>query len=112
NQRDCYRAATRNGAVSPKQLSTRDRGTGLRPAAPCYPKTMSPPAPALRAEKLTKIYRSGDADLVIFDSLDLQVHRGEMLALVGESGAGKSTLLHLLGGLDRPTSGTIYYGSI
>jgi len=71
-----------------------------------------PSAPALRAEKLTKVYRSGDADLVIFDSIDLQVHRGEMLALVGESGAGKSTLLHLLGGLDRPTSGTIYYGSI
>ena len=38
-------------------------------------------------------------------------HRGEMLALVGESGAGKSTLLHLLGGLDRPSEGTIYYGS-
>src|ERR1700690_2649200 len=70
------------------------------------------PEVALRAEKLTKVYRSGDADLVIFDSIDLQVHRGEMLALVGESGAGKSTLLHLLGGLDRPTSGTIYYGSI
>jgi len=67
---------------------------------------------ALRAEKLTKVYRSGDADLVIFDAIDLQVHRGEMLALVGESGEGKSTLLHLLGGLDRPTSGTIYYGSI
>ena len=62
---------------------------------------------ALRAEKLSKVYRSGDSDLIIFDSINLQVRRGEMLALVGESGAGKSTLLHLLGGLDRPTSGTI-----
>src|SRR5450755_40009 len=66
---------------------------------------------ALRADKLTKVYRSGDTDLIIFDSIDLEVRRGEMLALVGESGAGKSTLLHLLGGLDRPSDGTIYYGS-
>ena len=64
----------------------------------------------LRAEKLTKTYRSGDSDLVIFDALDFEVRRGEMLALVGESGAGKSTLLHLLGGLDRPSNGTIHYG--
>ena len=69
------------------------------------------PEIALRAENLSKIYRSGEADLVIFANLGLEVRRGEMLALVGESGAGKSTLLHLLGGLDRPTSGTIYYGS-
>src|SRR5450755_4800030 len=67
---------------------------------------------ALRAEKLSKIYKSGESDLVIFEGIDLEVRRGEMLALVGESGAGKSTLLHLLGGLDRPSSGTIYYGSI
>jgi lipoprotein-releasing system ATP-binding protein len=67
---------------------------------------------ALRTEKLTKVYRSGESDLVVFEGIDLEVRRGEMLALVGESGAGKSTLLHLLGGLDRPTSGTIYYGSI
>ena len=65
----------------------------------------------IRARGVTKIYRSGASDLVVFEDLDLDVERGEMLALVGESGAGKSTLLHLLGGLDRPSRGTIYYGS-
>ena len=68
------------------------------------------PEPHIRARGLEKTFKSGDADLVVFSGLDLDVHRGEMLALVGESGAGKSTLLHLLGGLDRPSSGTIYYG--
>ena len=63
----------------------------------------------IRARALTKIYKSGTSDLVIFSGLDLDVNRGEMLALVGESGAGKSTLLHLLGGLDSPSDGTIYY---
>jgi lipoprotein-releasing system ATP-binding protein len=67
--------------------------------------------PYIRARSLAKIYQSGGADLVVFAGLDLDVYRGEMLALVGESGAGKSTLLHLLGGLDRPSKGTIYYGS-
>src|SRR4051794_11700088 len=66
--------------------------------------------PYIRARNLTKRYRSGDNDLVVFSNLDLDVERGEMLALTGESGAGKSTLLHLLGGLDRPSSGTIHYG--
>jgi lipoprotein-releasing system ATP-binding protein len=65
----------------------------------------------IRARELTKKYRSGDSDLVVFEGLSLDVKQGEMLALVGESGAGKSTLLHLLGGLDRPSGGTIYYGS-
>jgi len=65
----------------------------------------------IRARDLTKKYRSGSTDLVVFEGLNLDVERGEMLALVGESGAGKSTLLHLLGGLDRPSDGTIYYGS-
>ncbi|MDQ6698962.1 MAG: ABC transporter ATP-binding protein [Acidobacteriota bacterium] len=63
----------------------------------------------VRTENLSKIYRSGSNDLVIFSDLNIAVRRGERLALIGESGAGKSTLLHLLGGLDRPTSGKIYY---
>ena len=46
----------------------------------------------------------------MFENLSIQVHEGERLALIGESGAGKSTLLHLLGGLDRPTEGTIHFG--
>jgi lipoprotein-releasing system ATP-binding protein len=65
----------------------------------------------IRVQNLSKVYQSGGADLVVFSGVDLEVSRGEMLALVGESGAGKSTLLHLLGGLDRPSGGTIYYGS-
>src|SRR5271157_2412824 len=65
---------------------------------------------AIRAAGLAKSYRSGDAELVIFSGLDFEVAQGERLALVGESGAGKSSLLHLLGGLDRPTEGAIYFG--
>ena len=66
--------------------------------------------PAIRAVGLTKHYRSGDGTLVVFAGLNLEVPAGEKLALVGESGSGKSTLLHLLGGLDRPTQGAIYFG--
>jgi lipoprotein-releasing system ATP-binding protein len=62
----------------------------------------------LRAERLKKVFRSGDSDLVLFDNLSFEVKPGEMLALVGESGAGKSTLLHILGALDRPSSGDVY----
>ena len=68
------------------------------------------PEPYIRARGLTKRYRSGASDLTIFENLNLEIERGEMLALVGESGAGKSTLLHLLGGLDTPSGGTIHYG--
>lgn len=66
--------------------------------------------PAIRAVGLTKTYRSGEGTLVVFADLNLEVAAGEKLALVGESGSGKSTLLHLLGGLDRPTEGAIYFG--
>ncbi len=66
----------------------------------------------IRARNLSKVYKSGPANLVVFADLSLDVRRGEMLALVGESGSGKSTLLHLLGGLDRPSKGTIYYEGV
>ena len=69
------------------------------------------PEALLRARDLAKVYRTGAAEVAVFSNLSLDVQRGEMLALVGESGAGKSTLLHLLGCLDRPSSGTIYYES-
>jgi lipoprotein-releasing system ATP-binding protein len=65
---------------------------------------------AIRAVGLTKRYRSGDSTLTVFSGLNLEVARGEKLALVGESGSGKSSLLHLLGGLDRPSEGAIYFG--
>jgi lipoprotein-releasing system ATP-binding protein len=63
----------------------------------------------LRAENLTKIYRSGDEEVTVFADLNLEVRRGELVALVGESGAGKTTLLHLLAALDTPTRGEVYF---
>jgi lipoprotein-releasing system ATP-binding protein len=66
---------------------------------------------AIRAESLAKNYRSGGTEVIVFKNLSLSVRAGEQLAIIGESGAGKSTLLHLLGGLDRPTQGSIFFGN-
>ena len=64
----------------------------------------------LRAEQLTKVYRTRNEEIEVFRDLNFDVARGELVAIIGESGAGKSTLLHLLGGLDRPTSGSVFLG--
>ena len=62
----------------------------------------------LEAQALSKTYVGGDGgQIVVLDAVDLQIARGEMVAVIGSSGAGKSTLLHLLGALDRPTSGRV-----
>ena len=61
----------------------------------------------LRVENLTKVYGSGNNKVVALDNVSFSVEKGEFVSIVGASGSGKSTLLHLLGGVDRPTSGKV-----
>ena len=64
----------------------------------------------LALERVRKSYRRGDEEVVALADVDLTVARGEMLLIMGPSGSGKSTLLHLLGGLERPSSGRVLFG--
>src|SRR5512138_295151 len=61
------------------------------------------------ARGLTKVYRMGEVEVPALRNIDLELYRGELVVLLGPSGSGKSTLLNILGGLDAPTSGEVYY---
>jgi putative ABC transport system ATP-binding protein len=66
--------------------------------------------PAVRATDLSKVYGSGDAEVVALDGVTVEFPRRRFTAIMGPSGSGKSTLMHCLAGLDRPTSGRIHLG--
>ena len=61
----------------------------------------------LKAVNLRKIYGQGETEVRALDGINLEVEKGEFVAIVGTSGSGKSTLLHIIGGLDNPTSGQV-----
>ena len=62
----------------------------------------------LRVENLTKVYGKDEAKVIALDNVSFKVNKGEFVAITGSSGSGKSTLLHLIGGVDRPTSGKVF----
>ncbi|MEO5988490.1 MAG: ABC transporter ATP-binding protein [Candidatus Eisenbacteria bacterium] len=74
--------------------------------------TETEPALALRATGLRKSYTGPGGELRVLDGVDLEVRRGELVAIMGVSGSGKSTLLNLLGALDRPDGGTLQIGGL
>ncbi len=67
------------------------------------------PSVTLRAEGLTKLYQTGDVEVTALRDVDLDLYAGEMVVLLGPSGSGKSTLLNILGGLDTPTRGSVFF---
>ncbi|AKI01400.1 ABC-type antimicrobial peptide transport system, ATPase component [Hoeflea sp. IMCC20628] len=73
------------------------------------PEADTPMPPVFQITGLTKIYRTGDVEVRALNGVDMTLESGEMVVLLGPSGSGKSTLLNIIGGLDRPTSGSVKF---
>src|SRR5437867_2309603 len=88
-------------------LSDRESGLGAHPADTRHPTPDIRHPPVVAAEGLTKIYHRGAETVRALDGVSFELAAGEFAAVVGPSGAGKTTLLHMLGCMDRPTSGRL-----
>jgi lipoprotein-releasing system ATP-binding protein len=98
------------GLMTPVPVRPRANQAEARSIVKTTGQVMSPAA-QLSARGVRKSYRKAKVEIPVLRGVDLDVHRGEFLAIIGQSGSGKSTLLHLLGTLDRPDDGEIYFDS-
>lgn len=76
-----------------------------------YPDTATPPGVVFHIHGITKVYRMGEVEVQALRTIDLDLYEGELVVLLGPSGSGKSTLLNILGGLDVPSSGHVFFRS-
>ena len=70
----------------------------------------STPEPMIQMQRIQKIYKNAAGEFLVLKGLDLTIHRGEFVSIVGKSGSGKSTLLNMITGIDHPTDGLVVIG--